>query len=177
VRITGKVKLNTENLQRLQATLDDGKNARVKVGVLAGHNKRDEVAGSFTESGYKEAKEEMNNADIGAVHELGSEDGSIPRRSFLEMPIINYFPKKLKTINKSKIVKVILKQSLYQALAMLGVLGEQVVDEAFATRGHGTWAPNTEETIKRKGSDAPLIDKGFLRKSITSKVYVEGGGK
>ena len=164
MRITGKVKLDTKVLEKLQAELDNGKGGRVKVGVLASRAERPDGS-------------ELNNADIGAVHELGSEEGGIPRRSFLEMPITTKLPASLKKIKKAKLIKVIVEQGLGKALGMLGVLGEQVVDEAFATRGHGTWAPNSEATKERKGSDAPLIDKVFLRKSITSKVYLQGDNK
>lgn len=162
MRITGKVKLNTKILEKLQAELDNGKGSRVKVGVLASRAERPDNT-------------ELNNADIGAVHELGSQEGNIPRRSFLEMPITTKFPANLKTVKKAKLIKLIIEKGLGEGLKVLGVLGEQVVDDAFATRGFGTWAPNSEATKERKGSDSPLIDKAFLRKSITSKVYLDGG--
>lgn len=164
MKFSGTAKLDDKTLIKLYEEFEKGKGAMVKVGVLANRVSRPD-------------EEELNNADIGAVHELGSEEGSIPRRSFLEMPITTKLPGSLKKVNKAKLIGVIINQGLNKALAMLGVLGEQVVDDAFATRGFGTWAPNSDATKERKGSDEPLIDKGFLRKSITSKVYVEGGGK
>lgn len=164
MRITGKVKLDTKVLEKLQAELDNGKGGRVKVGVLASRAERPDGS-------------ELNNADIGAVHELGSEEGGIPRRSFLEMPITTKLPANLKKVNKKKLIGVIINQGLGKGLAMLGVMGEQVIDDAFGTGGFGTWAPNSDATKERKGSDAPLIDKAFLRKSITSKVYLQGDKK
>jgi len=38
------------------------------------------------------------------------------------------------------------------------------------------WAPNSPRTVKRKGSDRPLIDTGQLRKSITYVIRNTGGG-
>ena len=40
---------------------------------------------------------------------------------------------------------------------------------------HNDWAPNAPKTIKRKGSDKPLIDTGALRNSIT--FVIRGDGK
>lgn len=37
------------------------------------------------------------------------------------------------------------------------------------SRGDGEWDPLAEATIARKGSDAPLIDKGQLRSSIRAE--------
>ena len=59
----------------------------------------------------------------------------------------------------------------------MGILCEAAIQEAFDTKGFGSWKPIEEATKKRKkGSDAILIDKGTLSKSITSEVG-QGGGK
>jgi len=39
---------------------------------------------------------------------------------------------------------------------------------------HNNWAPNSPKTIKRKGSDKPLIDTGALRNSITFVIRGDG---
>lgn len=159
-RFKGRVKLDKQVLEKLQAELAKAKGARVHVGVLAGRVDRE--------------GEELNNAEIGAVHELGSKNSNIPQRSFLRMPMQNKLPDEIKKIRPAKFVRVILEQGVSVALQNLGVIGEQVVDRAFESRGFGQWAPNSERTIAEKGSDSPLIDKAFLRKSITSKVIMKG---
>lgn len=49
-----------------------------------------------------------------------------------------------------------------------GMIGQNAARGWFTNSENG-WAPNSPETIKKKGSDRPLIDKGDLRKSI---IYV-----
>ncbi len=159
-RFKGRVKLNKEVLEKLQAEIAKAKGSRVHLGVLAGKTARE--------------GEELNNAEIGAVHELGSQESHIPQRSFLRMPIQHKLPEKIKKIKAAKFAQLIIDQGIEAGLKTLGVIGEQVVDEAFASRGFGQWKENAPYTIAKKGSDAPLIDKAFLRKSITSKVFMKG---
>lgn len=163
-KFKGKVKLDKTVLEKLETELAKSKGSVVKVGVLAGKLDRGEG-------------EEFNNADIGAVHELGSKEGGIPQRSFLEMPMIKQLPADVKKIKAEKFAKLIIEQGMETALKTLGVIGEQVVDKAFESRGFGTWEPNSEATIQQKGSDMPLIDTAKLRRSITSKVQMKGKQK
>lgn len=52
------------------------------------------------------------------------------------------------------------------ALRRLG-LKSQNICRAWFTDPRNGWAPNSPVTIRRKGSDKPLIDTGELRKAIT----------
>jgi len=52
----------------------------------------------------------------------------------------------------------------------VGIKAEAIIQEAFASGGFGTWADLEEQTIRRKGSSSKLIDKGELRKSVSSEV-------
>lgn len=58
-------------------------------------------------------------------------------------------------------------------LQKAGMLGQNIARDWF-TNSANNWAPNSPITIKRKGSDKPLINTGELRKSIT---YVVTDGK
>lgn len=156
--------LDKDLLEKLQKELKKAEGSRVHLGVLAG--KADRPA-------PEEGGEALNNAEIGAVHEFGSKSGQIPERSFLRMPVQQELPKAIAKIKSAKFVKVILTQGMPTALQMLGVVGEQVVDKAFESRGFGRWPANAPYTIRKKGSDSPLIDKAILRKSITSKVAMK----
>jgi hypothetical protein len=54
-----------------------------------------------------------------------------------------------------------------QALARVGVWAVGEIQKRIAA---GIAPPNAESTIDKKGSSTPLIDKGQLRSSITSRV-------
>jgi hypothetical protein len=113
-------------------------------------------------------------AEYGAKNEFGSRKERIPARSFIRMPL---------TVKKFKIYKYV-KDNMRQRLESgdivgifsdIGIAGESVIQEAFDTRGFGQWKENAESTIMQKGSDAPLIDKGFLRAAITHRVDGKNG--
>ena len=55
-------------------------------------------------------------------------------------------------------------------LARLGLFAETLVQRAFETSGFGQWPALQSSTVKAKGSSAPLIDTGQLRRSISSEV-------
>lgn len=58
------------------------------------------------------------------------------------------------------------KAEVNKRLKLAGILAQSLV-RAWFTNPRNNWAPNAPSTIKRKGSDKPLIDRGELRKSIT----------
>lgn len=60
-------------------------------------------------------------------------------------------------------------------LRRAGMMGQNAVRGWFTDPRNG-WAPNKPSTIKRKGSDRPLIDTGELRKSVTYVVAGEDSG-
>jgi hypothetical protein len=125
---------------------------------------------------FKEAKtsDGMPVAEYGAYNEFGSlsRKDRPPKRSFIRMPleqkgdkVADYVEKKAKGHLEKGDVKAIFED--------IGIAGESVIQEAFDTRGFGSWKENADSTIDRKGSDAPLIDEGLLRRSVTHKT----GGK
>lgn len=56
----------------------------------------------------------------------------------------------------------------------LGDTSIEDVEQRFMTRGYGTWAPLSEETIKRKHSDFVLIDSGAMFNSKTMELLQPG---
>lgn len=50
------------------------------------------------------------------------------------------------------------------------LLGEQIKGDVQRVFGSGELAPNKASTIRRKGSSAPLIDHGDLRRNIGYKI-------
>jgi len=115
-------------------------------------------------------EEGVTNAEIGLVHEFGSKDGDIPRRSFLEDPLIIKKDEINKTIGKLIIEHLTEPNGMNKIFKKVGIEAERIIQEAFASGGFGTWADLDEKTIKRKGSSTKLIDQGELRKSISSGV-------
>jgi phage gpG-like protein len=117
-------------------------------------------------------------AYVGAVHEFGtdkagrSKDVVIPERSFIKMPL----EEKADEIEKfvAKNIKKHLEEGNIEAIFEdIGVACDAKIQEAFETQGFGKWPANADSTIAQKGSSAPLIDDGTLRKSISWNV----GGK
>lgn len=171
-----EVRKDFANMQKLFKALIEADEYRVKVGIIGGK------AGKVHKGGF------LTNAEIGYKHEFGELKSStfkykgkkitikgLPQRSFLRMPMTlkgREITKKLKS-QKLKIMEMIVKnQSLEPVLERVGILAENIVQEAFATSGFGQWAKNINpEYVKLKGSDTPLIDTGQLRRSISSKVY------
>lgn len=178
----GSVAIKTDALAALRAELEKNKSKRVQVGVLGGNDAR-----SGDESGGYVA----GNAEIGVAHEFGLIGGqlpqavrakaglskepaksgrSLPERSFLRMPVITQLPEAIKAQGKENWRKAILQKGVVFALKNLGILAEGVIQDAFKTGGFGTWAKLKPATIRRKKSDAILIDTAQLRQSITSRV-------
>jgi phage gpG-like protein len=163
VKIRGKVKLDTGGIKTLQRSVALMDGSEVRVGIFANKTSREGEA--------------LTNAEIGAVHELGSKSRNIPMRSFLRVPCLEDLPKSLSGNSGRALVKKLLSVDTQSALENLGVLAEQSVDEAFTTRGKGRWQPLKAATIRRKGSDVPLFDTGKLAASVSSIVVKKEGAK
>lgn len=147
-----KVEINFSGLEALRKSLP--KDRVVRVGIL----------GDSTFS-----NDSITNAELGVIHEFGTiTNENIPPRSFLKMPLSR--PELKAFVGGVKIKKLVEAGEFEKALELIGLKAEEIIDGAFRSRGYGTWAANTPETIARKGSSSPLIDTGELRRSITSEV-------
>jgi len=147
-----EIKLNLDGLDKFQKELAKGYKA--KVGV---------IGQAATRSGG-----DLNNAEIGLVHEAGSVSRGIPARSFLRMPLEHKMADIVTTaINNGKMVENNMIDSFFKKI---GAKAESIIQEAFSTHGFGLWPPNAPSTIGAKGSASPLIDTGELRKAISSEV-------
>ena len=137
-----------------------GKDYHVDVGIL----------GSETDS-----ESGLTIAGIGAVHEFGTmqagrgRNTTIPKRSFILMPLTSKQDEITKRV-ESRMQGHLEQGDVKAVFVDIGIAAEAVIQEAFETGGFGQWEPLSEITIERKGSSAPLIDEGVLRKSITSEV-------
>lgn len=156
------MRFNIDKLQVLAKSLkkiDDGK-FKIQVGVFGDKNERplDKNAGS-------------TNAEIGFKQEMGSVNERIPRRSFLWDTFTKHGVELEQKIKEKKLIeKYFLKGKVDEYLKKVGAAATNLVVKAFMTSGWGEWRPNAPMTIALKGSDKPLIDKGELWQSITSRV-------
>jgi hypothetical protein len=149
--MTVRISDTDRGAKRLAKLLADG---ALSVGVLGGD----------ASAGHEDS--DLTVGEIAEIHEFGL--GSAPRRSFLA----GWVDEK-----KDEITSVIVKGSRALArgkVASMPVLLEQIgawaVGSIQERISNGIEPPNAPETIKRKGSSVPLIDKGQLRASISYRV-------
>lgn len=105
------------------------------------------------------------NADIGLIHEYGAPKAGIPARPFLSQTFRN---RRVELVAiQAKIAEGIFTGRLdeHKAMALLGAWAVGAI-KATITRD-GQFVPLKPATIKRKGSDKPLIHTGQLVGSIT----------
>lgn len=103
---------------------------------------------------------EVDMCDIAAWNELGTE--TIPSRPFLR-----------DSVDKHKSELSAFKQKQFKRIsngetaeAVLRAVGAYQVDVVQKEITDGSFAPNAKSTIRRKGSDHPLIDTGQMRASV-----------
>ena len=105
--------------------------------------------------------------DVGRRHEFGI---GVPRRSFLRMPFIvkqNIIDKAIATSWK-KITDG--KSTALKEFGILGIIGQNISKDAFASGGFGKWKKLKPATEKAKGSTEILLDTSKLVQSITNWV-------
>lgn len=107
----------------------------------------------------------MSMAKLGAIHEFGT--ATIPERSYIRSTM-SELDKKLKKMLKKFSTDALLGR--IEKKKALGLIGE-FLKAAFKNKiQDGVPPPNAPETIRRKGSDHPLIDTGQMRDTIDSEV-------
>ena len=72
---------------------------------------------------------------------------------------------------QSKVVDIIHGKTAEQVLKEIGVFQKDMVQ---TTIEDGYFEPNSEETIRRKGSSHPLIDTGTMKNSVNFVIKKKG---
>lgn len=157
------IKLDVSKMKTLLKFLQGGMPG-IKVGIMGQKNAR--------------KGDSPSNAEIGFTNEFGKMTGypKIEPRSFIRMPLNTHFYDKMlskKSLTAEEFEKAIASGNAEQFAQKVGIVAEETIQDAFATRGWGQWKPNADLTVELKGSDSPLIDTGQMRRSITSKVIKE----
>lgn len=184
----GYVSVDTDTLTRIREDIQKNGKARVHVGILGGSAGRVGEGKAVKPSAVvakgwdaaslekaqreREANQGITNPELGAIHEFGVVDSNIPSRSFLRMPVIQELPAALKATNRDQWHKIIVTKGIKGALGILGAYALDVIHLAFDTGGFGAWQPLKPRTIKRKGSNAILIDTAQMRQAITAEVVI-----
>jgi len=111
---------------------------------------------------------------IAAANEFGTNDGHVPERSYLRSTI----DEKRKQY-QAALTKIITDAIDGRALPVRGLqrLGARAVADVQRKITALKDPPNAPSTVKKKGSDNPLIDTGRLRQSIDYDVRPVGGPK
>ncbi len=143
--------------------------SKLQIFVKSMDDKHQVQVGVFGNKSSRKDSSKLSNAEVGAINEFGSFSRGVPPRSFLRMPIHTQQDQILKQV-KPGAQEMIAAGKMTLLLKRLGIACENVIQAAFASRGFGTWKANQPSTIRRKGSDSPLIDTAQLRRSIASRV-------
>lgn len=109
-----------------------------------------------------EAAEENGTdvVDVAAYNELGT--SRIPSRPFLRNSVDNH-KDKISAMCKNQVRKLVKGATAEKCLKELGNFGVKLVQEEIT---NGSFEPNAESTIRKKGSSKPLIDTGRMRQSV-----------
>lgn len=114
----------------------------------------------------------INNAELMYIHTNGSPLKRIPARPVIEPSITEPANQELIVAQLRLAAEAALTGRQDRVILYLGRAGQ--LAENFArkwfTDPRNHWAPNAPGTIRRKGSDRPLIDVGEMRKAITHLV-------
>lgn len=155
IKMDAKVTVNLKGVDDIRRGLRKGQ--YVKVGVFGDHK-------------AERTDATINNVELAVIQQFGSLTNNIPARPFIDMPLRYKRAELLKFAASKTIADLLLAGNMKRALALLGVKAENIIQQAFDTRGFGQWRANAPRTIAAKGSDMPLINEGQLRRSVWSKV-------
>lgn len=102
------------------------------------------------------------------VHENGSPLWQVPPRPILE-PALDNSKDEIAEEMKKSVLTALEGGNIGPTIEAVGMLGQNVARDWF-TNPQNKWHKNSPSTVRRKGSDNPLIDTGELRKAITYTV-------
>ena len=146
-----QVKVNSTGGNGIKDLFKRLEKGTVDVGILMGEGQHEDS--------------DITVAEVGLYHEFGTV--TTPERSFIRSTI-NGQSKDIRKVAKAQYKKVLDGSiTTEQGLGVLGAFTAGLIQETFTSND---WAPNSERTIKEKGSSTPLIDTGQLRQSISYKV-------
>lgn len=108
--------------------------------------------------------------DVAAWNELGT--ANMPSRPFLRKSV-DENESKINSFLQSKKNDLVRGASAEQILKEIGIFQKDLIQEKIT---NGSFAPNAESTVRRKGSSKPLIDTGRMRQSVNYEIKKKGSG-
>lgn len=106
--------------------------------------------------------------DVAAWNELGTVN--MPSRPFLRKSV-DENESKINSFLQSKKKDLVNGVSAEQVLKEIGIFQKDLIQEKIT---EGSFEPNAESTIKKKGSSKPLIDTGRMRQSVNYEIKKKG---
>ena len=144
--------------RRFLAELEKMKRLEVRVGYQAGEATDDEG---------------VDMCDIALWNELGTSGAHpIPARPFLRQSVDGN-EDKIRAHCAQQARAIARGGTAEEALKKIGIHMKGIVQK---TIKEGSFGPNAPSTIRKKGSDKPLIDTGRLRQSVNYHNKPKGGG-
>ena len=119
-----------------------------------------------------EAQEEDGTdiCDVAAYNELGTDH--IPARPFIRQSVDDN-ESKIKSFLKAQVKDFGKGKSAEQMLKEIGIFQKDLMQDKITS---GSFAPNADSTIKKKGSSKPLVDTGRMRQSVNYVIQKKGSG-
>lgn len=155
----------TEEGKNIQKMLEEIAEMEVCVGFQHGKGKKEEQEETGTK---KKKKKKADVCDIALWNELGT--GHIPSRPFLRKSVDENRTVIDDMLNQS--AKLLLSgQPLQRVLNQLGAFQVGLVQKKIV---EGSYVPNALSTIRKKGSNQPLIDTGRMRNSVICIIRKRG---
>lgn len=162
------VQITTTVWKRLQRALllnsAAAKESHVKVGVLAQKGGKATVPGG-----------DISMIELAAIHEFGSPAAGIPQRSFIRSTFARQENHRALAEMAAKLTqRVIHGMPLERALGIIGTWAVARIRETIDQRLTEGPEPqeNAPSTIRKKGSDLPLVDTGRLKQSLAWWVWI-----
>lgn len=134
-----------------------------------------DMAGLEVRIGFQHGKAAEDNGadicDVAAWNELGA--ANMPARPFLRKSV-DENTARINDFLQSKKGDLVKGTSAEQILKEIGIFQKDLIQEKIT---EGSFAPNAESTVRKKGSGKPLIDTGKMRQSVDYVVKRKGGGR
>lgn len=131
-----------------------------------------EIADLEVRIGFQAGEAEHDGVDlceIAAYNELGTVH--IPSRPFIRDSVDNHMDEISANIAEwcRKIVRG--EMQAHEMMMNIGMMQKGLIQQSIA---EGGFEPNSPETIRRKGSDMPLVDSGQMRQSVNYLIVQKG---
>ena len=122
------------------------------------------------QSGKDTQEDGTDICDIAAWNELGTEH--MPSRPFIRNSVDNHSDE-INSFLMEKRNDLVNGASARKVLNEIGIFQKDLIQTEIV---NGSFEPNAEATIKKKGSSKPLIDTGRMRQSVNYVVQKKGKG-